>query len=406
MAPWNYPVQLALMPIVGAVAAGNCVLLRPGEYTTNTSATLQRLLEKYMDNDAVATVTGDRYVTSACLDERFDHIFFTGGKFVGGLVAAAAAKFLTPVTLELGGQSPTIVDKHTDVVVAARRIAWGAMMNAGRRFSFFFVLFWSATLASVNHYLLAFASKLSLSIHSFLPSFLSYTYLFLPETCVRPNHVFVHAAVGDAFVVECKKAVLEFYGKDATKTEFFGRIVNARAYKRVAALLADSKAQIVCGGVTDGGDNFVAPTLLDFGSDVAAFSSSKVMQEEIFGPLLPIVRFNTLDEVLPIINGGAKPLALYIFSTDSAFVEKVMRVTSSGGVCVNDVLMHLTNQVRLITLASVNHYSRSLLSIINHARFCQSLITLASVKHYLPCLCYQTLSLCSFLPLSPSFYLT
>jgi len=299
MSAWNYPVLLALSPLVGALAAGNCVVVKPAPYAPHTSHALTELLCKYMDNKAIKVVEGDRHVTDALLKERFDTIFFTGSGFVGKIVAKAAAEHLCPVVLELGGKSPCIVDETADLELSASRLIWGAFFNSG-------------------------------------------------QTCVRPDHCLVHESIGDAFVKVCERKIKEFYSDNVQKTEWFGRIINDGAFDRLSKLIDASKADPNCkvyGGVYDKTERFVHPTLLDYGKNAEAFYKSPAMQDEIFGPLIPIRRYRTLDEAIQHSRNlpTGKPLALYFFSSSKSNVAEVTAKTTSGGMCVNDCLMHLAN---------------------------------------------------------------
>lgn len=313
MAPWNYPVQLLLGPLVGAIAAGNCALLRPAEYSSNVSETLGALVAKYMDPTAFAVTIGGRATTTNALACRFDKIFFTGGPTLGKIVLQAAAAHLTPVTLELGGKSPAYVDKSADVDIAARRLTWGAFINAG-------------------------------------------------QTCVRPDHVLVHADVADELVARIGNYVREFYASRANdSTEFgyadaakgpasiktspyFGRIINGGgAITRLAKIVETDKQYLVLGGDVDVEQRFVAPTVLDFGADSAAFHASAAMQAELFGPILPILRVANAAEAVASIKRREKPLAMYIFTTTAAVRTLFETTTSSGGLVFNDAVVHLAN---------------------------------------------------------------
>ena len=293
---WNYPIHLTLCPLVGAIAAGNCCVIKvPSQkYSAAASRAMAQLVAKYLDSAAIQVIEGDRHATQAVLQPAWDLIFFTGGAYVGKMVASAAAKHLTPTILELGGKSPTIVGPGADAAVAARRVAWGSYTNSG-------------------------------------------------QTCIRPDYCLVHESVGDAFVEEMRKAVLRFYGADPQKTEAFGRIINERAHDRLSAVLRRDERYVAFGGEMDRNDKYVAPTLLDFGEDFEAFRASAAMEDEIFGPIFPVYRYRDLDEVTRFINAGEKPLAMYIFSDDDALVETVLQSTSCGGVCVNETIMHLSN---------------------------------------------------------------
>uniref|UniRef100_K3X9P3 Aldehyde dehydrogenase n=1 Tax=Globisporangium ultimum (strain ATCC 200006 / CBS 805.95 / DAOM BR144) TaxID=431595 RepID=K3X9P3_GLOUD len=293
---WNYPIQLTLTPLVGALSAGNTVLLRlPGSDTcVHTTQVLAKLVAKYMDNRFVRTVSGGVEASKIMLEQKFDLIFCTGGEFIGKIVAEAAAKHLTPTILELGGKSPCIVDETCDLTIAARRIAWGGFMNAG-------------------------------------------------QTCVRPDYIMVSKKIGDKLVAEIEKELLTFFGKDPQKSDSYCRIVNERSYTRVSGLLANDTKHVTCGGAVDAEDRFIAPTLLNFKTDFASFDKSAVMSQEIFGPLLPIYYYDTLDEAIAYVNDHPKPLALYVFTTNSKNREKVLTETTSGGVSVNDTIVHLSN---------------------------------------------------------------
>ena len=285
IAPWNYPMHLAIAPLVGAIAAGNTAIVKPSEVTPKTSALIAQALPEYLDPDAFAVVEGGVGETTALLEQRFDHIFYTGNGVVGRIVMAAAAKHLTPVTLELGGKSPAIVDRRANVRIAARRIAWGKWTNAG-------------------------------------------------QTCVAPDYVLVDDAVKDQFLAELASAVTEFFGPDPQQSVDFGRIVDDRHFARLSAYLTDGT--VFLGGSTDAATRYIAPTVL-----VDVPDDAPVMQEEIFGPVLPVFGVPSLHAAIERVNAGDKPLALYVFSEDSTATEQVLRETSSGGACVNATLMHL-----------------------------------------------------------------
>eukprot|EP00756_Hemistasia_phaeocysticola_P031040 Hpha_TRINITY_DN16327_c0_g1::TRINITY_DN16327_c0_g1_i3::g.59555::m.59555/K00128/ALDH; aldehyde dehydrogenase (NAD+) len=296
MGAWNYPTQLTLAPVVGALAGGNCVVIRPGSYAVETSHAICRLVDRYMDKEAVRVAEGDRHMTTKILEQKFDTIFFTGSGFVGKLVAQAAAKHLTPTVLELGGKSPTIIDKSADLQHAAERVAWATFLNSG-------------------------------------------------QTCVRPDFCLVHESVADKFIAIMKKTVRQFYGDDAQKTEYFGRIINDRAFERLDKLVQGAKDKIAFGGATDAADRFVAPTLFDYGSDLTVFSQSALMQDEIFGPLFPLARFSQMEDVIQLIRNlpTGKPLACYCYARDQTVIKAITERTTSGGLCINDSVMHLAN---------------------------------------------------------------
>lgn len=289
ISPWNYPLNLTFGPLVSAIAAGNTAIIKPSEMTPNLSAAMAKLVGELFTEDEVAIFEGEAAVSQALLELPFDHIFFTGSPAIGKVVMAAAAKHLTSVTLELGGKSPTIVDATADLDLAAKNIMWGKFTNAG-------------------------------------------------QTCIAPDHIFVHRSVKDAFVAKTKVVLEKAYGKDGSPpSEHLAHVVNARHTTRVKALLDDAKAKgarVLFGGQVDEKINSIAPTLLD-----GISPDSKIMQEEIFGPLLPLFEFDSLDEVITKINAEPKPLALYIYSSDDAAVEKVLGQTSSGGACVNHAVL-------------------------------------------------------------------
>jgi aldehyde dehydrogenase (NAD+) len=286
--PWNYPLQLLLLPLVGAIAAGNCAVLKPSEFAPHTAAALDDLIRATFPQEYVAVVPGERDVAQALLGERFDAIFFTGSTSVGRAVMAAAARHLTPVTLELGGKSPCVVCADAPIEVTARRIAWGKFMNAG-------------------------------------------------QTCVAPDHVLVDRRVCADLVEALKRALHGFYGENPQQSQDYGRIVNRRHFDRLAAYL--STGRVLHGGQHDAGDLYLAPTLL---KDVP--HESPVMQDEIFGPILPVLEFDRLDEALALLRDRPTPLALYLFTRDPATQERVLAETRSGGVCVNDTISHILGE--------------------------------------------------------------
>ncbi|MFI1798115.1 aldehyde dehydrogenase family protein [Streptomyces sp. NPDC020379] len=286
IAPWNYPAQLLLAPVVGALAAGNAVVAKPSELAPATSAALARLLPRYLDADAVAVVTGGIPETTALLEQRFDHIFYTGNGTVGRIVMTAAARHLTPVTLELGGKSPVFVDKGTDLTVVAARLAAGKFLNAG-------------------------------------------------QTCVAPDYVLTDPETARALEPALARAVEELYGSDPATSETYGRIINERHFDRLSALLGSGR--VVTGGGTDRATKYIAPTVL---ADVDP--EAPVMREEIFGPLLPVVTVAGLDEAIAFINDRDKPLALYAFTESEATRRRLAAETSSGGLGFGLPLAHLT----------------------------------------------------------------
>lgn len=286
VAPWNYSVNLSLGPLVSALAAGNTVIIKPSEMTPHTSAVIAKIIRATFAEDEVALFEGETPVAQALLDLPFDHIFFTGSPAVGKIVMTAAAKHLTSVTLELGGKSPTIVDETADLEAAAKNILWAKFTNNG-------------------------------------------------QTCIAPDHIYVHVNVKEAFLQRCVETLEAAYGKSAQQVDSpcLARIVNERHTARIKALLDDATARgarVVAGGQFDAKLRYIAPTLLDGIPDDA-----KIMSEEIFGPLLPIIGYEQLDSVIARINAEPKPLALYIWSRKQTNINKLMQQTTSGGACIN-----------------------------------------------------------------------
>lgn len=288
IAPWNYPLQLALLPMVGAISAGNCVLLKPAHYSEHVSEVIRELVSETFDPAYISVVTGGRDVNEALLDERFDFIFFTGSPRLGKIVMEKAAKHLTPVTLELGGKSPCIVEPDADIRVAAQRICFGKFLNAG-------------------------------------------------QTCVAPDHLFVHADVKKRLIEEMRKCLRRFYGDDPEQSPDFVRIITAAQFSRLENLL-HSAGTIIHGGRVNRETRYIEPTLID-----GITPEDPIMQEEIFGPLLPILEYTKLADVISLINAREKPLALYLFSASKRVGERLLAATSSGGGCINDTIMHVSN---------------------------------------------------------------
>lgn len=283
MSPWNYPVQLCLDPLIGAISAGCTAVVKPSAYTPATSAALARILGGAFPPEYIAVVEGGREQNAALLEQEFDYIFFTGSPSVGRLVMEKAAKHLTPVTLELGGKSPVIVDGTADIPVAARRIAFGKVLNAG-------------------------------------------------QTCVEPDYLFIHESVKDRFIAEYKKVLGEFFpGGDMSTMNV---IVNGKHFDRVKALLGSGT--VVAGGQTDETRRFIAPTLLDNVSP-----DSPIMQEEIFGPILPMITYTDVEMCIRYIVGHPRPLALYLFTSDRRTEKRVLETCSFGGGCINDTIIHI-----------------------------------------------------------------
>ncbi|MCE9669117.1 aldehyde dehydrogenase family protein [Myxococcus stipitatus] len=295
LAPWNYPFNLLVTPLIAAVAAGNTVLCKPSEKTPHTARFLAELVRDAFPDDEVALVEGGAEVGEALLRLPFDHFFFTGGPRVGRRVMEAAAKHLASVTLELGGKSPVVVDATADVEAAAERITWGKFLNGG-------------------------------------------------QTCIAPDHVWVHESREEALLAALKAALERFYGRTEEARRAspdFCRMVDDGAFSRVRGLLdrtVAAGARVVAGGGADAETRFIAPTVL---ADVTP--DAPIMEEEIFGPVLPVLRYPSLDDVVAHLRAGDKPLALYVFSKDEATVERLLRETSAGGSCVNTVVLHNVN---------------------------------------------------------------
>ena len=287
IAPWNYPIQLLLVPAAGAIAAGNAVVMKPSEVSAATSVVLARLVPKYLDQKAITLVEGGVPETTALLAEHFDHIFYTGNGTVGRIVMAAAANNLTPVTLELGGKSPVIIDESANIRVTARRIAWGKWLNAG-------------------------------------------------QTCVAPDYILVNEKVRQPFLDELGKAITDFFGADPQTSESYGRIVSPRHFDRLKSLMSGGK--VVIGGETNAESRYVAPTVL---ADVDM--NSALMNEEIFGPLLPVISITSTKQAIDFITARPHPLALYVFAENKSVVNEVLAKTTAGGMTVNGTLMHLTS---------------------------------------------------------------
>ncbi|KAF0853132.1 mitochondrial NAD+-dependent aldehyde dehydrogenase [Andalucia godoyi] len=287
ISPWNYPIQLCLAPLVSILAAGNCVLVKPSELAPASSAFIAKYLPEYLDNDAVAVIEGGIDVATELLQEQYDHIIYTGNGTVAKIIMAAAARHLTPTTLELGGKSPCIVAADASLDVAAKRIVFGKFLNAG-------------------------------------------------QTCIAPDYLFVHESIKDKFGELLKKYIVQFFGEDPKQSEF-SRIINTRHTERLQRAI-QSGGNILHGGQVSVEDKYVAPTLID-----QVNVDSELMRDEIFGPVLPILPFSNLDEVIDFVLDRPKPLALYVFSGSSTTQDYIVGNTSSGGVCQNDCLMHITN---------------------------------------------------------------
>ena len=283
--PWNYPFSLMISPLIGAIAAGNCAILKPSEIAPHTSRVLAEIVEATFEPEYIAVVEGGVETSRQLLAEKFDHIFFTGGTRVGKIIMEAAAKHLTPVTLELGGKSPCIVDRDLNLTEAAKRITWGKFINAG-------------------------------------------------QTCIAPDYLLVDAAIKPDLLTEIKKCLHNFYGDKPAESPDYARIINQNQFDRLTKLLQDG--DILVGSETNASDRYIAPTVID---NVPL--DAPIMQEEIFGPILPVIEYENLNEALAIINSRPKPLALYIFSRNKDIQKRILQATSSGGVCINDTVMQV-----------------------------------------------------------------
>lgn len=287
IAPWNYPLQLVIAPMAAAIAAGNAVVAKPSEMAPATSAAVARRCAEYLDQTAVRVVEGGVETSTALLQQRYDHIFFTGGTRVGTIVMRAAAEHLTPVTLELGGKSPAIVTADADLEVTARRLAWGKFTNAG-------------------------------------------------QTCVAPDYLLVERSVRDDLVSALRTAIEQFYGADPQRSGDFGRIVDDRHFERLAGMIAaEHGGEVAIGGTTDPDTRYIAPTVV-----VDPHADADMMAEEIFGPILPVLTVDSLDEAVAAVTARPKPLALYVFASDED-ADRVVSATSSGAVGVDNTLMHV-----------------------------------------------------------------
>ncbi len=287
MSPWNYPFLLTLEPLIGAIAAGNCCIVKPSAYSPATSALIQRLLSQCFPPEYVAVVEGGRAENQALLEQKFDYIFFTGSVAVGKEVMAKASVHLTPVTLELGGKSPCVVDKSAKLDLAAKRLVFGKLLNCG-------------------------------------------------QTCVAPDYVLIDKEIKDDFLAALKKWMSAMYGSDPLDNQGYVRMINRKHFDRVMGLIDPEK--VVYGGQGDPETLKIQPTILDHVSP-----EDPVMQEEIFGPILPILTYDSLDEAVDFINGRPHPLALYLFSEDKAVQERFLRHVPFGGGCINDTIIHLAS---------------------------------------------------------------
>lgn len=287
MSPWNYPFQLLFDPLVGAISAGNCAVLKPAHYSEHVTDTIVEMISETFDQRYISVFSGGRDVIQKMLDARYDYIFFTGSPFLGKIVMEKASKHLTPVSLELGGKSPCIIDEDADLAVAARRAIFGKLINSG-------------------------------------------------QTCIAPDYFFVHSRIKKQFIEEVKRSIILSYGDDPRKSPDYGRIINREQFSKLCGLIRTGN--VIFGGQSDEGERYVAPTILD-----NVKPDDPIMQEEIFGPIIPIMEYHNLEEVAAFVNSREKPLAFYFFTSSRRKEKWLLSRTSSGGGCVNDTVVHLTN---------------------------------------------------------------
>ena len=281
--PWNYPFQLSLLPLVGAIAAGNCAIVKPSEIAPHTSHVINKVISKIFPREYIAVVEGGVETTQELLQEKFDHIFFTGGTAVGKIIMKEATKHLTPVTLELGGKNPCIVDTDINLEVSTRRIAWGKFLNAG-------------------------------------------------QTCIAPDYLLVHKSIKEKLLTALADSIKEFYDAHPIESQDYARIISQKHYNRLVNFI---EGDIYFGGEHNSEKLFIAPTVINNVS-----WQDSIMEEEIFGPILPIIEYEDINEVITAINSRPKPLALYLFSNNKNLQARILRETSSGGVCINDTIKH------------------------------------------------------------------
>lgn len=283
IAPWNYPVKNLFGPLLGAIAAGNTVVVKPSEISPTCSKVISDMIKDTFSPEYVVSIEGGVAETSELLKERFDYLLFTGGTEIGRIVYQAAAKHLTPVTLELGGKSPCIIDTNINMDVAAKRLVWGKFQNAG-------------------------------------------------QTCIAPDYIYVNNKIKAKFLERVKHYILEFFGPADKPSDDLGRLISDRHFQRVSKMLT---GDIIIGGVTDAATKYISPTIID-----NVTMDHPAMQEEIFGPVMPIIGYDNFDEVINHINAGERPLAMYLFSNDSKLKKRLMNETSSGAICVNETMVH------------------------------------------------------------------
>ncbi|ESN98475.1 hypothetical protein HELRODRAFT_185832 [Helobdella robusta] len=285
---WNYPFQLTLGPLVGAIAAGNCAIVKPSEISISSSQFMEKKLLEYLDPECIKIITGGVPETTSLLTNRFDHIFYTGSTAVGKIIYKAAAEHLTPVTLELGGKSPAIIDNTSDLAIVARRMMWGKLCNSG-------------------------------------------------QTCISPDYVLCTKENLNFLIEECKSAIYEFHNGDSKRTPHFSRIINKHHFQRLKQMLDKTEGTVAYGGTIDEDSLYISPTLL-----VNVKESDCVMQEEIFGPIMPFLTVSDMDEAIEFVNKRPKPLVIYLFTKDNQLIKQVSRETLSGAMVTNDVFMNMS----------------------------------------------------------------
>lgn len=288
ISPWNYPIYLSLMPVIGALAAGNTVILKPSELSIHTSAVLEEMITEFFDSNLLKVVKGGVEVSQHLLQKPFDYIFFTGSTAVGKNIMKAAAEHLTPVTLELGGKSPAIIDKTTDLDVTAKRLVWGKFLNAG-------------------------------------------------QTCVSPDFLYVHESIKDELLQKMKEEIHEMYGDDPSQSEDYPRIISDKHFNRLLSLIDNAK--VFTGGQSNAADRYISPTIMDNCS-----WDDAVMQDEIFGPILPVMSYSDLDSIIQVLERKPKPLAFYVFTSSKEIESKLFGRLSFGGGVLNDTVLHLGNK--------------------------------------------------------------
>ncbi|MBP0016337.1 MAG: aldehyde dehydrogenase [Cyanobacteria bacterium SBLK] len=285
---WNYPVQLTLSPLISAIAAGNCAIIKPSEITSRTSVAIAHLIGQAFPSEYITVIEGGKDIVRDLIAHKFDRIFFTGSSRVGQIIMEAAAKHLTPVTLELGGKSPCIIEPDIDLDITARRVAWGKFLNCG-------------------------------------------------QTCIAPDYVLIHRSIKTAFLKKIQEKIEQFYGSDPERSPDYAKIVNDFHFQRLLSAIEPQK--VVIGGKSNAETRYIAPTVMD-----GVTWDDRIMEEEIFGPILPVLEYEDLEAAIAQINARPKPLALYLFTNKKKTRERVLQATSSGNVCLNDTLMQIVSE--------------------------------------------------------------